>query len=146
MKDLINEDSVVEDEFYKVFKDSIICPLCLDVLIEPVMCMRCQNVYCKNCTNDWLKKDNKCPNRCNDPNYKKCIGKNDILSKLRFKCKKCGQIVNYNDCNKHKDVSLIMESFEIIDSNSIDKIRKLTDQEINKAKEEGKKITYITSK
>ena len=152
MKDFINEESVVQDEFYKIFKDSIICPLCLDILIDPVMCMKCQNVYCKSCTNDWLKKDNKCPNRCNEPNYQQCKGKMEILSKLKFKCKECHQIFKYNECEKHKEVcSEILKEFEVIDANSIktlstNKIKKLTEEELNKIQKHGNKMTYISSK
>ena len=50
------------------------------------MCMNCQNVYCKKCIDDWSKKDKRCPNRCDNPNYKRSIEKSNTLSKLKFKC------------------------------------------------------------
>ena len=65
--------------------------------------MKCQKAFCKKCVDDWSKKDDKCPNRCVNPNYQKSIGKNDILSKLKFKCHKCNNIVYYNNMQKHID-------------------------------------------
>ena len=63
--------------------------------------MKCQKVYCKKCINNWKKKNSKCPSNCNPPNYQDCLGKKDILSILNFKCKKCGQPINYFDVKKH---------------------------------------------
>ena len=86
MDELINEDQIVQKDLYNILKDSITCPLCFGIYINPVMCMKCQNTYCKKCAEDWGKRDNKCPNRCENPNYQESIGKNEILSKLKFKC------------------------------------------------------------
>ena len=86
MEDFIRQDTVIEDTIFSVFKDSVICPLCSNILINPVMCMNCQSAYCKKCIDEWSEKDKKCPNKCENPNYKKSIEKINILSKLKFKC------------------------------------------------------------
>ena len=70
MENYINEETVVKDGVYLIFKDDVICPICSNLIINPMMCMRCQNVYCKKCIEAWNKKDNKCPNRCENPDYK----------------------------------------------------------------------------
>ena len=65
------------------------------------MCMKCQNVYCKNCIDKWNKKDNRCTNRCENTNYQKSLDRNDILSKLKFKCVKCDGEIEYNNVENH---------------------------------------------
>ena len=42
--------------------------------------------YCKKCVEEWSKRKNQCPNRCDNPNYRKSIEKANILSKLKVKC------------------------------------------------------------
>ena len=56
MEKFINEGTVVNNEIYQVFKDSVMCPICSNILIEPVICMKCQNSYCKRCSEDWTQK------------------------------------------------------------------------------------------
>lgn len=117
MEDYINDYTLIEDGYYKVFKDSVECPLCLGILINPVMCMNCQNSYCKKCVDSWSKKDDKCPNRCNNPNYQRSISKNEILSKLKFKCNGCKKEIQYENVKNHKNIccSEILNTYEIID-------------------------------
>ena len=103
MDKYINDETIVKNEIYLVFQDLLNCPICSNILIDPYMCMNCQNFYCKKCIDEWSKKDNKCPNRCENPNYKKSIEKNNILSKLKFKCKNCGKEILYEDVEKHVD-------------------------------------------
>ena len=103
MEKLINEETVVKSEIYLAFKEEVSCPICSKIIINPVMCMNCQNVYCKKCIDEWSKKDNKCPNRCENPNYKKSIEKSNTLSKLKFKCEKCGEEILYDNILKIKD-------------------------------------------
>ena len=152
MDEYINDDTIVEDDFYNSFKDSVTCPLCLCILINPVMCMKCQNVYCKKCVDDWSKKDKKCPNRCENPNYQKSLVKNDILSKLKIKCKFCQIIIPYNEVQKHKENCILdkMQSYEIIESptpkpNS-DKLKRLSSEEARASKKERDDVAYINSK
>ena len=101
MEKYINDDLVIKNEMYKVFKDSIICPICLKILINPLMCMKCQKVYCKKCIEQWERRDNKCPNRCQSPNYQKSLEKNRILSNLKFKCINCEDEIEYNNVETH---------------------------------------------
>ena len=67
------------------------------IIIKPQMCMKYQNVYCKKCIEDLSKRNNKCPNRCNNPNYQRSLEKAKILSKLKFKCQKCGNQFSYDE-------------------------------------------------
>ena len=154
MDELINEDQIVQKDLYNILKDSITCPLCFGIYINPVMCMKCQNTYCKKCAEDWGKRDNKCPNRCENPNYQESIGKNEILSKLKFKCQNCDLEVDYNKALNHKDSCEIMKNFVIIDDPPLTptptptpkKLKKLTSSEIAELKNKGNKVGYMTSK
>ena len=67
------------------------------------MCMKCQKVYCKKWIDDWKNKDDKCPNKCENPNYQKSLEKNNILCKLKFKCQKCDNEFLYEELIKHVD-------------------------------------------
>ena len=98
------------------------------------MCMNCQNVYCKTCIDDWKKKSIKCPNRCENPNYNKSLSTSEMLSKLKFICNKCDNVINYDDMKIHslKDCS---------------KEKKIEELPKSKSKEEeNKNINKINSK
>ena len=101
IRDYINEENVIKDEIYKIFENSLTCSICSDIFINPMMCMNCQNVYCKACIDDWKKKSIKCPNRCENPNYNKSISTSEMLSKLKFICNKCDNVINYDDMKNH---------------------------------------------
>lgn len=157
MEEYIKEDQVVKDEIYNLFKETIICPICKNILINPVICMQCQNVYCKKCTEDWAKKDNKCPNRCVNPKYQPSLGKNDILNKLKFKCKKCNKSVFYenmkkhidSNCEKHVEIETPMSANKNTDNqNQVKKpkLEKMNTIQVEELKKLGKKITYLTGK
>ena len=141
MENYINEETVVKNEIYSAFKDDVTCPICSKLLINPMMCMRCQNVYCKKCIEAWNKKDNKCPNRCENPDYHKSLEKSNTLSKLKFKCEKCGEEILYNNVQKHMDNC---ESIQTTNE-SVKRLKRIKKEEINRTKTNGK-LTRITSK
>ena len=89
MEEYINDKTIMKNAIYDTFKDLITCSLCSRILINPVMCMKCQAAFCKKCIDNWSQSNSKCPKGCNEPNYD--IGKvqKDMLSKLEFKCQKC---------------------------------------------------------
>jgi len=151
MDNFISEDTVIKDAIYLVFKDSVVCPICSNILIEPWMCMKCQNVYCRKCIDEWSKKDNKCPNRCENPNYQKSIEKNNILSKLKFKCQKCGEEIFYSNVKSHVDSCKPNDNYKVIDSDfGSNNLRRKRMKIIMKADidkmEKNDKLAHITSK
>jgi hypothetical protein len=97
----VNNDTLVEDDISKIFKSSVICPLCKSILIKPFMCMKCQNVYCKKCIDNLSEKNEKCPNNCDSPTFQNCLVKKEILSKLYFCCVGCGKEIPYDEAEKH---------------------------------------------
>ena len=102
MEQYINEDTIIKNDKYESFKENIICPICKCLMIEPLICLGCQNNYCKNCIESWKKKGVSCPNKCEDPIFKNVIGKNRLISKFKFKCiKGCGAEIPFDDINTH---------------------------------------------
>ena len=169
MESYINRDTIIANELSKVFIPFSLCPLCNNILIKPVMCMKCQKNYCKNCIDNWSEKNKKCPEGCNEPNYQNSIGKNDILSQLKFRCIGCGKDIFYDEAQKHHDIccpnrnSLEEEkekkeekiehkeeenenSEEIVINKNNSKLKKLSPQESELLKQQGKQMKYITGK
>ena len=156
MEGYINNDTLIEDDILKLFKDSVTCPLCKSILINPLMCLKCQNVFCKKCIDNWNEQNKNCPNKCDSPTYQNCVGKNDILSKLKFSCVGYGKEILYNDAEKHhesccpgKTSSNLKEKKEIKKIKKINRkppnIKRIKPEEVEALKQKGKDINYITS-
>ena len=101
LEDYINDNTVVKDSFYASIKDSITCPICLDLMIKPYMCMNCLNNYCRRCIEYWSNVKNSCPNRCRNTEYKSCLFIEKLLAKLNFTCKDCNSVINYEKMERH---------------------------------------------
>ena len=79
MEKYINEETIIKNEIYEGFKDNIICPICSCLMIEPVMCLTCQNSIIKD-----------------------VIGKNNFITKFKFKCiRGCGAEIKFDDIKNH---------------------------------------------
>ena len=88
-------------------KDDLICPICLDVLKNPISCSDKKNShsFCKDCIDKYLNENNKCPTCKLIFEYKI---NNDIyneLNKLSFQCifknEGCNDIISYSDYLNH---------------------------------------------
>ena len=64
------------------------------------MCSECQNAYCKKCLENYsnLKR---CPNDNKNTKFSHCIQKNDLLSKLKYRCNNCLKEVVQTDIQSH---------------------------------------------
>jgi hypothetical protein len=49
----------------------LLCSLCKNVLMRPLVCSGCQVASCTACLADWKLKDSKCPQGCQDYSYGK---------------------------------------------------------------------------
>ena len=82
------------------------------------------------------------------------IGKNDILSKIKIKCKGCGNPIEYENVDKHYNTCCpdkLKEDdnkieIEEVNNTPYSKFEKITKEEIDKLKKEGNEIAYITGK
>ena len=138
LEDYINDNTVVKDSFYESIKDSIICPICLDLMIKPFMCMNCLNNYCRRCIGYWSNVKNYCPNRCQNTEYKSCLFIEKLLAKLKFTCKDCYSVINYEQIERHiLSKCDTIELNNLIDKNSYSKkgiLRKINKKRTNQKK------------
>ena len=95
-----SDDCVVEDTLYISLKDLITCPLCSKIFKEPYMCNECQQVYCKKC----LQQDSKlkiCPKEKKRSTFSLSKNKNELVSKIKYRCKNCLEEVIQSDIKAH---------------------------------------------
>ena len=149
MEKYINNELIVKNNIYLAFKDSVTCPLCSNILIEPIMCKNCQYVYCKKCIDEYSKKENKCPNKCENPEYVTAINRKNTLTKLSFECNKCGQEFNYEKILEHVDkCTSTYKKQKTPKSTNIGepKLKRLTQKQIESIRKNKKEILTIKSK
>ena len=92
---------IANKEIYEAIKDSITCPICQCLMTDIMECMKCQNVCCKKCLDDWKKKGGDCPNRCKSE-FRKVIQNKNLIYKLKFRCINGSKgEINYEDLKKH---------------------------------------------
>ena len=106
--------NIIKIEFYdadnlikKNKADDLICPICLNVLKNPISCSSKKNShsFCKDCIDLYLKESNKCPT-CKLPfKYKERKKINNALKKLFFHCpfksEGCNDIMPYLNYLNH---------------------------------------------
>ena len=115
LHDYMNEENIIKDETYRSLGKSLICPICIDIIIEPMKCEKCNNIYCKTCLESWSRVDKRCPNRCKNPNYKKSPEKEELFSQLRHYYLKCGTEKNnikLYDLERTRSVKGIFEKID----------------------------------
>ena len=142
MEEYVNKETIIKNETYEIFKDSVLCPICQCLMLEPVICLSCQNYFCKKCIECLIKKEgrNSCPNNCQNPIIKNVIEKNNLLFKLKFKCiKGCKEEIFYNDLEKHYKTNCLLKM------ENKKKMKILTKSQIQDLKNKNS-IEYVTSK
>ena len=145
METYVNCDTLIENEVSKILKLTLTCPICNNIYINPVMCMKCQKTYCKKCIDDSDNQDRKCS--CDNPNYQISIDKNYLLSQLKFICVGCGIEIQYNEAQKHHDSCCPDMTSKSMNFNNISrkpKIKRLKIEEMSNFQRKGDNITYIT--
>ena len=96
----ITDSCLVQNQLYFSLKDLLICPLCHKILKNPFMCSKCQSTYCKKCLEDFSNMK-KCPNDNEESEFNLDKMKNELLSKLKYKCKNCKKEVTQDDIKEH---------------------------------------------
>ena len=142
MEQYINEDTIIKTSEYDSFQELLICPICCKLMLEPVMCLDCQNYYCNNCIESWKKKSQSCPNKCKDSIFKPVIEKNRVITKFKFKCVKgCGAEIPFNDIKNHYSSDCLTKN-----KNKSSKIKLLSKEQADQYKKEGNSLDYMTTK
>ena len=101
LRKYICEKNVIKDALYESVENSISCLICLDIIIEPIECMSCHHSFCNSCIHKWLSNKKICPNRCRNTNFQNSSEINKLLSKIKFNCKKCKNVIFYDEMIKH---------------------------------------------
>ena len=126
MEKYINEETIEKDNIYDLIKDKITCPICNNIMIEPVICLGCQTTFCKKCKKILKKKKQNCPNECKNPTISDVVEKNNMISKFKFKCiKGCGTEIPFKDINKHYNSDCLSKKkiVKIYDKKEMGKIK-----------------------
>ena len=95
-----DENSPIENQLYLSLKDLLICPYCQELIKDPFMCSKCQKNYCKKCLEEYSNMK-KCPNDNKESEFKHSIMINEMLSKLKYKCKNCKKEVIQDEIKAH---------------------------------------------
>ena len=98
MVDLFEEKDIVNKEYYAGVQATINCPICLNIIENPVQCDKCQKFFCLNC----IKGVKECPFRCKNNKYTSGLLCRQLISELKIKCE-CGKIINFDHIQKHKE-------------------------------------------
>jgi hypothetical protein len=84
--------------------NSLRCAICLSLPRDACMCAYCENIYCKECIDQWIKYHNKCLFRCDGalsiiPVPRKI---KQIISMMKYKCSKCSNMILFGEIQKHE--------------------------------------------
>ena len=104
--EIITENINKEWEYENIDDDELLrryeCPICLDILIDPILHSACGNMFCRRC----IGLLSSCP-LCRKtilesdltpvPNVTK-----DLIAKLKVKCNHCGQEMTLEASKTHK--------------------------------------------
>ena len=100
MEDLVRY--VIKNDYYNSIEEEIICPICKNIKVDPVLCSKCQNSFCSQCIEEWKKNSQLCPFKCFASNFISSRIIKSLLSKLTFKCKyNCKEIIPYDNLINH---------------------------------------------
>lgn len=88
---------------------SLECPIDNSISLKPVLCKKCETVYCTDCIEEWKKKSSNCPMRCNPIELieiDKTVLKTQI-DKIKVYCPNvnygCLEKINFADYIYHKN-------------------------------------------
>ena len=107
MKEIFEEDisayfdekSLIEDEYYNTIKDMIKCKHCHNMLKDPMMCIKCQREYCRNCIGELGKEEHPCEN--SDFVKYKYHSAISFIGKLKYLCKNCKAEIKKEEIENH---------------------------------------------
>ena len=144
----IDDDCLIEDDFYNNIKDIIKCQYCYQILKEPMMCNVCTESFCNNCVKKMQKKKSK-NHTCKKAKYVKNLNVIKAMSKLKYLCRNCkneitkADIENHlkNGCEKNENPSKLLDSLY-----RKKLLIKLNKDEIRKLGEKNENINHISSK
>ncbi len=99
------DSNFVTPEF-NTFIEVIECKICTGIVVNPICCKVCDNLFCKNCIKDWLeRRKNECPFRCKFEEFQIRPTTKNMIHKIKLFCcnkeKGCSEIIDYENYIKH---------------------------------------------
>lgn len=99
---------ISKDRFHNLEDDYFDCVICQQVVINPKICVFCNNLFCKFCITEWKKKKPFCPFKCNTSSEME-IGDipasiKNLYQSLSVKCSRedCKEVVSLQELVKHE--------------------------------------------
>jgi len=92
----ICEELVVNKSFFKEVENDLTCSICNGLLVDPILCVECENPFCSTCIGEWIKKNNSCVMKCQKPFKSKSINRlnKNMMEKVILKCNFCNAELN----------------------------------------------------
>ena len=59
-------EQLIDLSQFQSYQENFICKVCKKILLNPVACSSCKNVYCRDCIMPYAINTNKCPNECTE--------------------------------------------------------------------------------
>jgi hypothetical protein len=107
MERKLNREEIANPEEIPLL-DDLECTIDMMISLNPYICRKCENVFCRECIGNWTKKSSNCPMRCNPFDYtsiEKSILKTQINKIKLFCCNKssgCIEICLVQEKEKHE--------------------------------------------
>ena len=99
-RDII-ESQIQNLKYFKEKERDITCTICNGILIDPLICSKCEIPYCNKCINEWLTHFDYCPLQCKPIKLENINEKlRTILEEISVKCQN-GCITSLLDYNSH---------------------------------------------
>lgn len=116
-KEIKNENWNGLEEYIKLHIEAELkCPLCNDLFNEPLVCYKCESIFCSECIKSHLKKSHKCPS-CFSMIFLNLLNKADDIvkenyNKVLIKCpnKGCRDTYNANEIKGHYELCVFKDN------------------------------------
>ena len=144
----IDDNCLIENEYYNDVKEMIKCKYCDQILKDPMMCLTCQAPFCKNCTKNASKKNNKI-HKCKKPKYVENKTVTKTMGKLKYLCKNCKMEIKKENIEEHLNTGCEknLNESKFMDSITRKKtLTKLSKEEIKKLGLHNKRMNHISGK
>ena len=127
----IKEEQIENYDQYKKILESFCCPICLDIVKNPLECTKCETLYCEECWEFIKMAGKKCTMNCEKASVKKANKfVLDTLSKLKITCESCQKKnIDYNMYIIHYEVCSHLQN--LIGEGEIDRQIALKNIDIN---------------
>ena len=99
-----------EERFASTVNRNFLCPICFNVLKDPVLCPRNQHCYCRGCITKHLENSHRCPTCADELTVEALTEPNqmvkDYLNELNIRCiynsRGCKEIVQLQHLDQHE--------------------------------------------